>query len=88
MGNEGVWQEKENARMDRYPFWRFAAEEVRFELTGPFPALRFSRPVHSTALPLLHWSFAHSTRNRSDCKNERGRRCAGAFLQSLVYLFS
>lgn len=29
------------------------AEEVRFELTEEFPLRRFSRPLHSTALPLL-----------------------------------
>jgi hypothetical protein len=29
------------------------AEEVRFELTGPFRAHRFSRPAHSATLPLL-----------------------------------
>ena len=28
-------------------------EEVRFELTGPSRAHRFSRPAHSTTLPLL-----------------------------------
>ena len=30
-----------------------SAEEVRFELTGPLLAHRFSRPAHSAALPLL-----------------------------------
>ena len=30
-----------------------SAEEVRFELTGPLRAHRFSRPAHSTTLPLL-----------------------------------
>jgi hypothetical protein len=30
------------------------AERVRFELTSPVKGLRFSRPVHSTALPPLH----------------------------------
>src|SRR5687768_13224129 len=30
-----------------------AAEEVRFELTGPLRAHRFSRPTHSATLPLL-----------------------------------
>src|SRR5688572_6869064 len=30
-----------------------AAEEVRFELTGPLRAHRFSRPAHSATLPLL-----------------------------------
>src|SRR5258708_40070103 len=29
------------------------AEEVRFELTGPLRAHRFSRPAHSATLPLL-----------------------------------
>jgi hypothetical protein len=29
------------------------AERVRFELTSPVKGLRFSRPVHSTALPPL-----------------------------------
>ena len=29
------------------------AERVRFELTSPVRSLRFSRPVHSTALPPL-----------------------------------
>ena len=31
-----------------------SAERVRFELTSPVKGLRFSRPVHSTALPPLH----------------------------------
>src|ERR1700688_2568670 len=30
------------------------AERVRFELTSPVRGCRFSRPVHSTALPPLH----------------------------------
>jgi hypothetical protein len=32
---------------------QFLAERVRFELTSPVKDLRFSRPVHSTALPPL-----------------------------------
>jgi hypothetical protein len=31
------------------------AERVRFELTSPVKGLRFSRPVHSTALPPLRY---------------------------------
>ncbi len=31
----------------------FLAERVRFELTSPVKDCRFSRPVHSTALPPL-----------------------------------
>ena len=34
------------------PFY-ILAERVRFELTGPVRGRRFSRPVHSTALPPL-----------------------------------
>src|SRR5271156_4320501 len=35
------------------PGGRGTTEEVRFELTRPLRAYRFSRPAHSTALPLL-----------------------------------
>lgn len=31
----------------------YLAERARFELAGPVKVLRFSRPVHSTALPPL-----------------------------------
>jgi hypothetical protein len=34
-------------------FRAYVAERVRFELTSPVKGLRFSRPVHSTALPPL-----------------------------------
>jgi len=34
-------------------FMAFLAERVRFELTKPLRVCRFSRPVHSTALPPL-----------------------------------
>ena len=37
--------------------FRFLAERVRFELTIPFRIFRFSRPVHSTALPSLQKHF-------------------------------
>ncbi len=39
------------------------AEAVRFELTNGLPRCRFSRPVHSTALPRfrIHY-FTRSTR--------------------------
>src|SRR5882762_4937068 len=39
------------------------AERVRFELTSPVRGCRFSRPVHSTALPPLHLekSISYST---------------------------
>jgi hypothetical protein len=39
------------------------AERVRFELTSPVKGLRFSRPVHSTALPPLrsYISVSYST---------------------------
>src|SRR5688572_7914163 len=40
-------------------FLRFSTEEVRFELTGPLRAHRFSRPAHSAALPLLRISLTH-----------------------------
>ncbi len=41
------------------------AEEVRFELTGPLRAHRFSRPAHSATLPLLRRSChtAYAARN-------------------------
>src|SRR5687767_11295479 len=35
---------------------REKAEEVRFELTRPLRAYRFSRPAHSATLPLLRAS--------------------------------
>ncbi len=37
------------------------AEGVRFELTRTLQPCRFSRPVHSTALPTFRLDFATST---------------------------
>lgn len=56
----GYWGQREGfciAKMQKAPkygaFCLYMAEEVRFELTEEFPLRRFSRPLHSTALPLL-----------------------------------
>ena len=40
------------------------AERVRFELTGPAKARRFSRPVHSTALPPLRTNIPEISKHR------------------------
>jgi hypothetical protein len=50
------------------------AEEVRFELTRPLRAYRFSRPAHSAALPLLRDSFQDDSRGGKISQNGRGIR--------------
>src|SRR5271155_5362296 len=54
-----------------------ATEEVRFELTRPLRAYRFSRPAHSTTLPLLLRECAKtlSTMRKSVKFGGRSRLC-------------
>src|SRR5687767_11933259 len=60
---------------------REKAEEVRFELTRPLRAYRFSRPAHSAALPLLRSNNSAVFAGNASGKNHRVAVLAHAFHQ-------